>query len=181
MRLPKNGWGKVANELEQAGPGFIADLADAPIYKFALEKIAAFDQANDPNVACGYFHRLRLGNEMRWLYVHKVLLNDCSYLNIAYRLDQLGRPGKIIAQTLGDNLVSEVGWQRFQSLTKREKQILLLIADGRETSQIADELFISKATAKTHRRNMMNKIEARNLIEALRFADALKLLGVQVF
>ena len=47
-------------------------------------------------------------------------------------------------------------------LTRREKHILQLIAAGKTTRQIADELYISPLTVETHRRNLMQKMEVSN-------------------
>jgi PAS domain S-box-containing protein len=47
------------------------------------------------------------------------------------------------------------------ALTKRERQIVTLIALGRETGEIAQELHISPETVRTHVRNAMSKLGAR--------------------
>jgi len=54
--------------------------------------------------------------------------------------------------------------------TKREKQILQLIAQGKTTAGIADELFLSPLTVETHRRNMMQKLDVKNAIELINMA-----------
>jgi DNA-binding NarL/FixJ family response regulator len=54
--------------------------------------------------------------------------------------------------------------------TKREKQILQLIAQGKTTTGIADELFLSPLTVETHRRNMMQKLDVKNSIELINIA-----------
>lgn len=52
-------------------------------------------------------------------------------------------------------------------LTKREKEILRLLADGKTSTVIAEELHISPLTIITHRRNLMNKFEAKNVAELI--------------
>jgi len=54
--------------------------------------------------------------------------------------------------------------------TKREKQILKLIAQGKTTALIADELYLSPLTVETHRRNMMQKLDVKNAIELINTA-----------
>lgn len=51
--------------------------------------------------------------------------------------------------------------------TNRELEILQLIGLGLSTSQIADELFISKETVNTHRKNILRKSNAKNTIELI--------------
>lgn len=55
-------------------------------------------------------------------------------------------------------------------LTQREKEILQLLAEGKSTKEISDILFLSYLTVQTHRRNLLNKFEVRNLVELLNFA-----------
>jgi len=55
-------------------------------------------------------------------------------------------------------------------LSKREREILQLIAKGHTSHQIADELFIGKSTVDTHRKNMIRKLELSGAGELLRYA-----------
>lgn len=61
-------------------------------------------------------------------------------------------------------------------LTKRERQILRLIADGRTGIEISEELQVSPLTIETHRRNLMQKLEAKNVATLLKVAHQLKLI-----
>jgi DNA-binding NarL/FixJ family response regulator len=61
-------------------------------------------------------------------------------------------------------------------ITKREKQILHKIANGETTAAIAEELFVSPLTVETHRRNLLQKFEAKNVAELIRMAVEYKLL-----
>lgn len=55
-------------------------------------------------------------------------------------------------------------------LSSREREILQLIAKGRTSHQIADELFIGKSTVDTHRKNMARKLGLNGAGELLRYA-----------
>ncbi|EHQ41173.1 response regulator [Myroides odoratus] len=55
-------------------------------------------------------------------------------------------------------------------LTKREHQILLAIAQGDTSAIIAQNLFISLVTVETHRRNLLQKFKAKNMIELVKIA-----------
>lgn len=52
-------------------------------------------------------------------------------------------------------------------LTKREKQILQAIAKGNTSAEIAELLFISVITVETHRRNLLQKFKAKNMMELI--------------
>ncbi|MFH6602163.1 response regulator [Maribacter algicola] len=55
-------------------------------------------------------------------------------------------------------------------LSSREREILLLIARGKTSHEIADELFIGKSTVDTHRKNMIRKLGLSGAGELLRYA-----------
>ena len=55
-------------------------------------------------------------------------------------------------------------------LSSREKEILGLIAEGKTSHEIADQLFIGKSTVDTHRKNMIRKLGLNGAGELLRFA-----------
>jgi DNA-binding NarL/FixJ family response regulator len=60
--------------------------------------------------------------------------------------------------------------QPVEPLTEREEQILISVARGRTNAEIADELFISLSTVKTHLASLMNKLVARNRVEIAMWA-----------
>lgn len=55
-------------------------------------------------------------------------------------------------------------------LTRREKEVLELIAEGLINAEIATRLFISVATVDTHRKNLLAKLNARNTASLIRIA-----------
>ena len=57
-----------------------------------------------------------------------------------------------------------------EQLTKREIEILKLIAQELTNVEIAEKLFISRRTVDTHRRNLLQKLGAKNSIGLIRFA-----------
>ena len=56
------------------------------------------------------------------------------------------------------------------ALTKREKQVLKLIAQGKSGPSVAEELFVANSTIETHRRNLIAKCGVENTKELIRFA-----------
>ena len=55
-------------------------------------------------------------------------------------------------------------------LTKREKEILGLIAEGLTNNQIAEKLFISQLTVDSHRKNLLTKLNVNNTASLIRVA-----------
>jgi len=57
-----------------------------------------------------------------------------------------------------------------QSLTPREREVLQLIAEARTSEEIAELLSLSVKTVYTHRRNIMEKLQARNVADLTKIA-----------
>lgn len=64
----------------------------------------------------------------------------------------------------------------YASLTKREKEILTLTAKDKTSAEIAETLFLSEDTVKTHRRNIKKKINVDNNYELIQFAQAFNMI-----
>lgn len=62
------------------------------------------------------------------------------------------------------------------ALTKREKEVLRLIAEGFTNNQIAEKLFISPLTVDSHRKNLMTKLNVNNTASLIRLAVEHRLL-----
>lgn len=62
------------------------------------------------------------------------------------------------------------------TLTKREKEILSLIAQGLTDKEIAEKVFLSPLTIITHRKNILSKLGLKNKVEITRFAFDHKLI-----
>lgn len=62
-------------------------------------------------------------------------------------------------------------------LTKREKEILTLIAQGLTDKEIAEKVCLSPFTITTHRKNMLSKLGLKNKVELTRFAMENNLLS----
>lgn len=67
----------------------------------------------------------------------------------------------IISQPLSDDL------EHIPNLSRREKDIVILLSKGKSTQEIADELFLSFLTVQTHRRNILQKYKMKNVAELM--------------
>ncbi len=64
-------------------------------------------------------------------------------------------------------------------LTPREREVLQLIGEGYSSVEIASKLFISETTVKSHRNNLMDKLNVRDVAGLTRQAIRLKLVHVE--
>ena len=65
--------------------------------------------------------------------------------------------------------------ERFDTLSPRERDIMIQVTAGRLNKQIASDMGIAESTVKVHRTHVMRKMQARSLPELSRMADMLKL------
>jgi len=62
-------------------------------------------------------------------------------------------------------------------LTARERDVFLLAAKGHSNGEMAESLFVSEATIKTHLRSVLDKLELRTRLQLVAFAHERRLLG----
>lgn len=63
-------------------------------------------------------------------------------------------------------------------LTRREKEVLELIAEGMTNNEIATKLFLSSTTVDTHRKNLLSKLSAKNTAELVKLAFFYKIISI---
>ncbi|RYY55777.1 MAG: response regulator transcription factor [Chitinophagaceae bacterium] len=82
-----------------------------------------------------------------------------------------------VAQTLRK---SSLQTNEMPVLTRREKEVLELIAEGCNTKEIADKLFIGTTTVDTYRKNLLIKLNARNTAMLIKLALQHRLISFDV-
>jgi two-component system, NarL family, response regulator DesR len=104
----------------------------------------------------GYFQRaLKAG-------VNGYLLKDSPSEELANTIRSVMDGKKIYAPELMDDFYSEEN-----PLTEREKEVLELVADGRNTKEIAEELKLKSGTVRNYISTILDKLEVKNRIEAI--------------
>ncbi|AIE60010.1 response regulator transcription factor [Bacillus methanolicus] len=105
----------------------------------------------------GYFQRaLKAG-------VSGYLLKDSPSEELASTIRSVMAGRRIYAPELMDDVYSEEN-----PLTEREKEVLELVADGKNTKEIADELSIKTGTVRNYISTILEKLEVTNRIEAIK-------------
>jgi len=108
---------------------------------------------------------------------HGFLLKDAGTSEMISAIRSVNDGDKFYSPDVLDTIVAQLtndqkpkwGIPR-QSLSKRETEVLTLIAQEKSNQEIADSLFISIRTVDTHRRNIMDKLDAKNTASLVKFA-----------
>jgi len=69
----------------------------------------------------------------------------------------------------------------YETLTPREQEITVLLAEGHSAKETAAKLFISPKTVENHRTNIMNKLGLHSTLELVRYAAKLGLIDVDLW
>lgn len=106
------------------------------------------------------------------------LLKDATRTELLLAVESVLNGKTYISPEVSEKLVTsylngrkpEKAESSFESLTRREKQILKLIAEGHKNRKIGDFLCISIKTVEKHRANLMKKLDLHNASELTAFA-----------
>ena len=101
-------------------------------------------------------------------YLLKIISSEELIACIQEALNGLVTFSKAAREIMARPSVSEL--KGAPQLTKREKEILHLIADGKTTPDIAQQLNLSPLTIETHRKNLIQKFQAKNVASLIKLA-----------
>jgi DNA-binding NarL/FixJ family response regulator len=97
-------------------------------------------------------------------------LKDGTPAELTAALHIVADGGTYVDPRLHASLLSRKATQAQRMLSKREREIMDLLAQGLTGEQVAEHLFLSPETIKTHIRNAMNKLEAHTRVHAIAIA-----------
>ncbi len=135
-------------------------------------------KTNYPNI-----HIIGLSSFNQQSFIQKMLDNGASgYLlknatqeELVYAIKAVNE-GEIFLSDEAELTVQKNENSKIPIVTRREKEVLLLIADGLTNNEIASKLFISITTVDTHRKNLLAKFEVKNTASLIRMAAQTQLI-----
>jgi DNA-binding CsgD family transcriptional regulator len=131
-----------------------------------------------------YFQQVRTSPTSDWdwyMSMTKILARDESQkpslsITVAMKIDPQHYFTKKATRLLQENEFLKKNYSDFSKLTKREREILALMAKGKSTVEIAELLNISETTAETHRKNLRRKIDISSPYDIYMLAQAFNLV-----
>jgi DNA-binding NarL/FixJ family response regulator len=105
------------------------------------------------------------------------LLKDASTTDLASAIQQAHRGLTVMDQRVDETCTGRLREALFRAgLTRREYEVLRLVAAGHTNPEIADDLGLTRNTVKTYLQSAMTKLGARNRVEAIAKASEARLL-----
>ncbi len=105
------------------------------------------------------------------------LLKDSAFRELAEAIQTVTQNQTYISPKIAGTLIQDYREKLksedtsvFNILTKREREILQLLAEGKTVKQIAGELFLSVKTIESHRQNIMNKLDIYSIPDLVKYA-----------
>ena len=144
--------------------------------QLAKKKAQKFHKIDDTDSVCNYLQCISLNGKMTHFISNKCIIDENITINTSLFPDQMPSISKLFAAILPEPKNSLVYWQRFQNLTKQEKIILKMIGNGVSNIEISNQLFISKHTVFTHKKNIYKKLDINSTQELVKFSMVMDLL-----
>jgi DNA-binding NarL/FixJ family response regulator len=107
------------------------------------------------------------------------VLKNADIAEITHAIRTVAAGRQYLCTEIGLTLLQQVsatptpeaaGARKPNDLSKRELEVLTLIAEGLTNAEIADKLFTSKRTIETHRQNIIEKTQAKNTAALIKYA-----------
>jgi DNA-binding NarL/FixJ family response regulator len=99
------------------------------------------------------------------------LVKDCSSDEIADTLRQVAAGETAVSAELAASMLAEVkslpAGAGEEAVSRREEEVLQLIADGCSTAEVAEVLYLSQKTVKNHLASIYQKLDARDRTQAV--------------
>lgn len=146
--------------------------------------INMLDAPAEANMTVTFFQQVRTTASRDWTWhigSTRVFMRDARgvpthVITCAIPIDPLHHVTSKVNRLLEENNFLRRNQHIFASLTRREKEILRLLALGLSAIEIAEQAGISEKTAVTHRRNIKAKIGAQSSYDLTSFAQAFDLI-----
>ena len=185
-----NSWGCEAlghsmDEINAMGEDYYNKFFLPEEVRLFVPGMANYFQREDYSSLYSFFHQVRTGPKMEFSWHHAVCKflrngNDVNkpteLIMVANPVSGMGLMVNKVNKLLDENVFVVKKYKLFVLLSKREKEIITLLTNGRSSNDIADLLFISTHTVQAHRKSINKKLELNSFADLVHFAIAFELV-----
>lgn len=172
--------GITIEELQQMGPDYLQrffNLEDSEDY---LEKLKRLLQCGNTEETFTFFQQVKIRDKANWVWhigSTRIFFTDeegnpTHIVTTAIPVDKLKHIPNKAERLLAEKNFFHDNLPKFLSLGKREQEVLRLVALGKSSVQIGNELCISSMTVNTHRKSIKQKLGISSTYEFTLYAHA---------
>ncbi|MDT0647765.1 LuxR C-terminal-related transcriptional regulator [Zunongwangia sp. F260] len=176
--------GTYLEELKEIGADYHKRFFNNGDMEGFVTKLKKLISSGDEKGTFTFFQQVKLKDRNDWVWhiaSARIFLKDkggnpTHIITVAIPIDQLKHIPNKAQRFLNENDFFQTNNVKFLSLGFRAKEVLRLVALGKSSSEIAEELFISVETVQTHRKLIKQKLSISSSYEFTLYAHAFDLI-----
>lgn len=171
-------------ELKEIGPDYHKRFFNNEDMEDFVSKLKNLIETRDEKETFTFFQQVKLRNRKEWVWhlaSARIFLKDkegnpSHTITVAIPIDQLKHIQNKAQRFLDENAFFQTNHKKYLRLGGRAKEVLRLVALGKSSYEIADELYISVETVNTHRKLIKKKLEISSSYDFTLYAHAFDLI-----
>lgn len=167
-------------DIRKDGPAVLSEVLGDPSLGAIIPSLIDFMFKEDESAVFSFFREVEhkgMGSKAYYLSTLTYRKKEDAFYYLDVPVTSFGDTSKKLEMVIEQDKFRKLNQDRFGALTSREKEVLRLISSGFSSIEISEELFISKNTVEVHRRKIREKINARNVVDFVHFAEAFDLVN----
>jgi len=120
-------------------------------------------------IALSTYSQAGIINKMLENGAHSYLLKNASSDDLKTTLEKVLSGKKYLTPEIKKIVSNHLPTTKTPVFTKREKQVLALVAEGLTNNEIAEQLFISHLTVISHRKSLLEKTDSKNTAQLIKY------------
>lgn len=165
--------------IQENGAEFFEKFVDKETIEKTIPKILNFYARNDTGRTFAFCQKFRDPFKKAYhdvITVTKVVRDLEGLITVSMPADEFHSSMRQVSSLIKADPFYIKHYEKFQSLTNREKEILRFIASGHTNKSTGEFLSISEHTVRTHRNRIWKKLDIRYLGDAIRYAEVFELI-----
>ena len=166
-------------EINEIGYEYQKNYLDDYTLAYSQKYLVPFIIEDDENKIFSFSQRFRKREDKNFKPIYTVtkpLRNSNLLLSYSLSTKHLENLSSKMQRLLREDYFVHKHFQEFKSLSKREVEVLTLLAKGFPNKEISESLAITTETVKQHRKKIKHKTGCRNIVELVHFAQAFDLI-----
>lgn len=171
-------------ELRQMGPEYLQRFFNFEDSEDYLEKLKCLLQCRDTEETFTFFQQVKIKGCENWVWhigSTRIFFKDeqgnpSHIVTTAIPIDNLKHISNKAERLLAEKNFFHKNLPKFLSLGKREREVLRLVALGKSSVEIGEDLCISSMTVNTHRKSIKSKLGISSTYEFTLYAHAYDLI-----